>query len=71
LAITQFMVDRINPRLDKREKVMDPACGTSGFLTAAIDHFHNQIAKKSSAEDQRAIEELIHGIEKNKLSTGI
>src|SRR5690349_15656111 len=27
-AITQFMVDRINPRLDKRETVMDPACGT-------------------------------------------
>ncbi|MDD5578781.1 MAG: N-6 DNA methylase [Methylobacter sp.] len=66
-AITQFMMDRINPRLDKREKVMDPACGTGGFLTAAIDHFRNQITKKSSAEDQRAIEELIHGIEKKQL----
>jgi type I restriction enzyme M protein len=66
-AITSFMADRVNPRLDKRETVMDPACGTGGFLTAAIDHFRNQITTKSSAEDKRAIEELIHGIEKKQL----
>ncbi|MDZ4314372.1 MAG: N-6 DNA methylase [Azonexus sp.] len=66
-AITEFMADRVNPRLDKRETVMDPACGTGGFLTAAIDHFRNQITTKSSAEDKRAIEELIHGIEKKQL----
>jgi len=66
-AITAFMADRVNPRLDKRETVMDPACGTGGFLTAAIDHFRNQITTKSSAEDKRAIEELIHGIEKKQL----
>ena len=66
-AITAFMVDRVNPRLDKRDTVMDPACGTGGFLTAAIDHFRNQLTTKSSAEDKRAIEELIHGIEKKQL----
>lgn len=66
-AITAFMADRVNPRLDKRETVMDPACGTGGFLTAAIDHFRNQLSAKSSAEDRRAIEELIHGIEKKQL----
>ncbi|WP_202730434.1 class I SAM-dependent DNA methyltransferase [Achromobacter xylosoxidans] len=66
-AITAFMADRVNPRLDKRETVMDPACGTGGFLTAAIDHFRNQLTTKSSAEDKRAIEELIHGIEKKQL----
>lgn len=66
-AITAFMADRVNPRLDKRETVMDPACGTGGFLTAAIDHFRNQLSTKSSAEDKRAIEELIHGIEKKQL----
>lgn len=66
-AITAFMVDRVNPRLDKRETVMDPACGTGGFLTAAIDHFRNQLSTKSSAEDKRAIEGLIHGIEKKQL----
>jgi len=66
-AITAFMGDRVNPRLNKRETVMDPACGTGGFLTAAIDHFRNQLSTKSSAEDKRAIEELIHGIEKKQL----
>ncbi len=66
-AITAFMVDRVNPRLDKRETVMDPACGTGGFLTATIDHFRTQISSRSSAEDQRAIETLIHGIEKKQL----
>lgn len=66
-AITQFMVDRVNPRLDKRQKVMDPACGTGGFLTAVIDHFRNQLTAKSSAEDKRAIEKLIRGIEKKQL----
>ncbi|EJY59940.1 type I restriction-modification system, DNA-methyltransferase subunit M [Pseudomonas aeruginosa CIG1] len=66
-AITAFMADRVNPRLDKRETVMDPACGTGGFLTAAIDHFRNQLSIKSSAEDKRAIEDLIHGVEKKQL----
>lgn len=66
-AITAFMADRVNPRLDKRETVMDPACGTGGFLTAAIDHLRYQLSAKSSAEDKRAIEELIYGIEKKQL----
>lgn len=66
-AITAFMADRVNPRLDKRETVMDPACGTGGFLTAAIDHLRNQLSDKSSAEDKHAIESLIHGIEKKQL----
>lgn len=66
-AITAFMADRINPRLDRRETVMDPACGTGGFLTAAIDHLRNQLTDKSSAEDKRAIEQLIRGIEKKQL----
>lgn len=68
-AITAFMADRVNPRLEKRETVMDPACGTGGFLTAAIDHFRNQLAtiKSPRPEDKRVIEELIHGIEKKQL----
>jgi type I restriction enzyme M protein len=66
-AITQFMVDRVNPRLEACEAVLDPACGTGGFLTAAIDHFRHQNTGQSSAIDHSAIEGLIRGIEKKQL----
>jgi len=66
-AITDFMVDRIAPNLAKRETVLDPACGTGGFLTAAIDFFRKQLTDKSSTEDNRAIEALIRGMEKKQL----
>ncbi len=66
-AITQFMADRLSPSLAKRETVMDPACGTGGFLTAVIDHLRNQLTAKSSAADKAAIEGLIRGIEKKQL----
>jgi type I restriction enzyme M protein len=66
-AVTHFMVQRVNPILKKRETVLDPACGTGGFLTATIDHFSTQIDTKSSAEDKKAVESCIHGIEKKQL----
>lgn len=68
-AVTHFMVQMVNPRLEKREIVLDPACGTGGFLTAAIDHFNSQIKtmKNPSAEDKKAIESGIRGIEKKQL----
>ena len=31
--VTQFMVDAVDPKLG--EKILDPACGTGGFLTCA------------------------------------
>ncbi len=66
-AITEFMVRMVNPSLKKREVVLDPACGTGGFLTATIAHFEGQLTKKSSADDRRAIAECIRGIEKKQL----
>jgi type I restriction enzyme M protein len=35
-AVTQFIVNRIDPQL--AETVLDPACGTGGFLACTIDH---------------------------------
>src|SRR5436309_15773771 len=35
-AVTQFMVEMVDPRLG--EKVLDPACGTGGFLTNTIEY---------------------------------
>lgn len=39
-AVTQFMTDIINPQLG--ETILDPACGTGGFLTCAIEHLKTQ-----------------------------
>ena len=61
-AVTQFLVDQVNPRIG--ETVMDPACGTGGFLTCAIEHLRKQ-AKK--AEHEKSIQESISGIEKKHL----
>lgn len=35
-AVVRFMVERINPTIG--ETVLDPACGTGGFLTEAFSH---------------------------------
>jgi type I restriction enzyme M protein len=61
-AVTQFIVDQVNPRLG--ESVMDPACGTGGFLTCTIERLRKQ-AKK--AKDEQAIQTAISGIEKKHL----
>ena len=66
-AITTAMVQLVNPRLDKREVVMDPACGTGGFLTATIDHLRGQLPKNASKRDQKTIEQSIVGVEKKQL----
>jgi len=66
-AITTAMVQLVNPRLDKREVVMDPACGTGGFLTATIDHLRGQLPKNASKKDQKTIEKSIIGVEKKQL----
>jgi type I restriction enzyme M protein len=61
-AVTQFVVEQVNPRIG--EKVMDPACGTGGFLTCAIEHLLKQSKKP---KDVRTIQDTIHGIEKKHL----
>lgn len=66
-AITEFMVKMVNPNLAKRETVLDPACGTGGFLTATIAHLEGQTSTKSGAEDRKAIAQCIRGIEKKQL----
>lgn len=61
-AVTQFIVEQVNPRIG--EKVMDPACGTGGFLTCAIEHLKKQSKKP---KDVRTIQDTIYGIEKKHL----
>lgn len=39
-AVVRFMVERVNPQIG--ETVLDPACGTGGFLTEAYGHMARQ-----------------------------
>lgn len=61
-AVTQFMVDVLNPQLG--ERIMDPACGTGGFLTCAIEHLKKQV---KTPGDQERLQNNIHGVEKKSL----
>lgn len=62
-AVTQFIVDRVNPRLG--EKIFDPACGTGGFLVNAIEHIRNNDVKSSG--DEVKLAKSITGVEKKPL----
>lgn len=62
-AVTRFMVDRVDPKLG--ESIMDPACGTGGFLACAFDHVKNKYVK--SVADHQALQQQIHGVEKKQL----
>jgi type I restriction enzyme M protein len=61
-AVTQFMVDIINPKLG--EKILDPACGTGGFLVNAIEHIKKQT---KTGTDKEILQKSIHGVEKKPM----
>ena len=58
-AVTEIMTEIVNPRLG--EKVLDPACGTGGFLTSAIENIRKQDVH--SVEDLHELENNILGQE--------
>lgn len=59
-ALTLFMTEMVNPKLN--EKVLDPACGTGGFLTSVISHHVNN-KKLKNVSDYKLLEKNIHGME--------
>ena len=61
-AVTRFMVDMVDPRLG--ETILDPACGTGGFLTCAIEHLERQVR---TAADKETLQASINGVEKKPL----
>jgi type I restriction enzyme M protein len=61
-AVTQFMVDMVNPKLG--EKVLDPATGTGGFLKSSIEHLMKQA---NTPEERKIVQQSIFGIEKKQL----
>lgn len=61
-AVTQFVVDIIDPKLG--EKVLDPACGTGGFLICVIEHLKKSV---KTVEQRKKLQDCIYGIDKKPL----
>ena len=60
--LTQFIVEMIDPKIG--EKVLDPACGTAGFLVSALEYM------RGSAKTQKQLAEMygsLHGTELKQL----
>ena len=57
-AVTQFIIDMVNPQLG--EKLKDPANGTGGFLVCAIEHLRKQV---KNVADLKILQETITGTE--------
>ncbi|GLT14251.1 N-6 DNA methylase [Vibrio algivorus] len=62
-AVTRFIVDRLDPKLG--ESIMDPACGTGGFLACSFDHVKNNYVK--TVADHQTLQKQVHGVEKKQL----
>lgn len=62
-AVTDFIVEMVNPKLG--DKILDPACGTGGFLVSALKHIRKNEVK--TAEDNKILQESIYGIDKKPL----
>ena len=56
------MVDLINPQLG--ETILDPACGTGGFLVSTIEHMEKQV---KTTQDKIVLQNSIQGVEKKPL----
>lgn len=61
-AVTQFMTDMVDPRIG--EQVLDPACGTGGFLACTLEHLKGQV---NNVEEAELVQTSIRGIEKKQL----
>jgi type I restriction enzyme M protein len=60
--VIRFVVQQVDPKLG--ETVLDPACGTGGFLVEALEHLKPQV---STAKDLRKLHDSLRGIEKKPL----
>ena len=61
--VTEFMVRMVDPKLG--ETVMDPACGTGGFLTCTIEHKRRRHVKTPA--DEAVLQASVFGVEKKPL----
>lgn len=62
-AVTQFMVNMIDPKLG--ETILDPACSTGGFLICTLEHIRQNYVKTTADRDR--LQSSISGVEKKPL----
>jgi type I restriction enzyme M protein len=62
-AVTAFMADRIDPK--PGETLLDPACGTGGFLTCSIRHMRERYVK--TPDDEALMQSGLRAVEKKQL----
>ena len=62
-AVTTFMARRIDPK--PGEILFDPACGTGGFLTCAMQHMRERYVKRP--EDEASMQVSLRAVEKKPL----
>ena len=62
-AVTAFMVQQIDPR--PGEVMLDPACGTGGFLTCAMRHMRDRYVKTPA--DEALMQASLRAVEKKPL----
>ena len=60
--VIRFIVQQIDPQLG--EIILDPACGTGGFLVEALEHL---APKVKTTQQRRALHKNLRGIEKKPL----
>lgn len=60
--VIRFVVEQVNPRLG--EIVLDPACGTGGFLVETLEHVR---PKAKSVEQWQSLQDDLRGVEKKPL----
>ncbi|MFA7191758.1 MAG: class I SAM-dependent DNA methyltransferase [Candidatus Paceibacterota bacterium] len=58
--LTNFIVNTLDPKLG--EDILDPACGTGGFLISALEYIRNSGEIKTK-KDETKLQNQIHGVE--------
>lgn len=57
--LTRFVVEMVNPKLG--DTILDPACGTGGFLIDTIEFIRKK--EVNTQADETTLQNLIHGVE--------
>jgi len=61
--VVRFIIDRLQPKLG--ESILDPACGTAGFLVEAYNRLEEKV---QTPEQRKQLHDNLRGIEKKSMS---